>query len=596
MVAATRAKAEAAGRQDLVARLDGTERRLRDPSLTVLVVGEYKQGKSSLVNALLGAKVCPVDDDVATAVPTRIGFAKQPGAAVVMAADEGGGTRTQPIPPQELAGYVTEHAGSNGAVRSVLVGFPHPLLANGLVLVDTPGVGGLGSAHTAATMAVLPIAEAVILVSDASQEYTAPEMEFLRTARELCPTIFCVLSKIDLYPEWRRILELDRGHLAATGTAATVLPLSSTLREQAVARKDQAMNAESGYEQLFAILQRDVIGAGERLAIQAACSDVLAVLAQLEVAVVAESRALTDPAAAGDELARLQEAKEEAARLHGMSARWQTTLGDGFADLGSDLDFDFRRRTRAIVQEAEDAIDASDPGSMWEEFEAWLRRRTAADVGQNYALLAHGVEEIALATADHFEGAAQLIDRAAGVADPVQVLEGIGDVSHVDAPKLSLASHGVAAVKTAYSGFSMAGTLGRYAGLAMINPLSIGVGVLMAGQTVLSERARALASRRQQAKASVKQYIDELSFQVGKDSRDTVRHAQRDLRDFFLERADEMERSIADAMATAQAAVKEGEANRQGRRKQVQDRAQQLIQIRKAVAGILQAPAPAPSP
>ncbi|MGZ4109234.1 MAG: hypothetical protein ACXVP7_06065, partial [Actinomycetota bacterium] len=314
--------------------------------------------------------------------------------------------------------------------------------------------------------------------------------------------------------------------------------------------------------------------------------------AQLEVGVVSEARALKDPAAAGQEIARMQEAKEEAARLRGMSARWQTTLSDGFADLSSDLDFDFRRRTRLITQEAEDAIDASDPGVMWDEFDAWMKRRAAADVGENYALLAKGVQEIARSTAAHFEGAAEQIDRAAGIRGPDAVLEGVGVASQVEGGKLSLATHGLTAVKSGYSGFSMAGTLGRYAGLAMINPLSIGVGVLLAGQAVFGERTRALASRRQEAKTVVRQYVDELTFQVGKDSRDAVRHAQRDLRDFFLERVDETERSIAEALASAQEAVKGGEAGRQQRLKQVQEAAQRLLQIRQAVAA-LATPAPA---
>jgi GTPase SAR1 family protein len=593
---ATKALAAASDRQDLVSRLEAAARKLQDPSITVLVVGEYKKGKSSLVNGLLGTKVCPVDDDVATSVPTRIGYAKAAGAAIVVRGADGA-QRVERVPPQEIASYIVEHGRpSNGQpVESVVIGMPHPVLASGLVLIDTPGVGGLGSAHTAATMAVLPAAQAVLLVSDASQEYTAPEIEFLRTARELCPSVACVLTKIDLYPDWRRIVELDRGHLSSAGIAAPFLAVSSAIRDRALARKDQALNDESGYPALGAFLQKDVVDAGEQLAVRAAASDVLAVVSQLEMSVVSEARALKDPASTAQDVARMQEAKEEAARLRGMSARWQTTLGDGFADLNSDVDFDFRRRTRVIIQEAEDSIDESDPGPMWEEFDAWLKRRAAADVGENYALLAKGVEEIARSTAQHFEGSAELIDQAAGVAGPAEVLEGLGNVLAVEGPKLSsLATHGVTAVKTAYSGFSMVGTLGRYAGLAMINPFSIGVGVLMAGQAVRDERKRALATRRQQAKAAVRKYIDDLTFQVGKDSRDIIRHAQRDLRDFFLERVDEMERTIGQAITSAQEAAKKGDAERQQQMKRVQEQAQHLVQIRKA-AGAL-APGLVPQP
>ena len=98
---------------------------------------------------------------------------------------------------------------------SVEVSLPRQLLSDGLVLVDTPGVGGLGSAHSAITIGALPMADAVLFVSDATQEFTGPELEFLQTATALCPNVVCVLTKIDFYPAWRKIADLDAGHLEA---------------------------------------------------------------------------------------------------------------------------------------------------------------------------------------------------------------------------------------------------------------------------------------------------------------------------------------------------------------------------------------------
>ena len=69
---------KAYARPDLSARLATTHKRLSDPAFNVFVIGEFKQGKSSLVNALLNAPVCPVDDDIATAVPTAIRFGDPP--------------------------------------------------------------------------------------------------------------------------------------------------------------------------------------------------------------------------------------------------------------------------------------------------------------------------------------------------------------------------------------------------------------------------------------------------------------------------------------------------------------------------------------
>ena len=96
---------------------------------------------------------------------------------------------TRPLDFDDISAYAAEPTTAPDAdqVAAVRLGLPRKLLATGLVLVDTPGVGGLGSAHSAATVSALPMADAVVFVSDACQEFTAPELEFLRTAAAHVP-------------------------------------------------------------------------------------------------------------------------------------------------------------------------------------------------------------------------------------------------------------------------------------------------------------------------------------------------------------------------------------------------------------------------
>ena len=86
------------------------------------------------------------------------------------------------------------------------------MLAAGMQLVDTPGVGGLASVHNAATVAALPAADAVLFVSDAAQELSAPELDFLRAACSACPVVIEVVSKIDFQP---------RGDASSSSTEVT---------------------------------------------------------------------------------------------------------------------------------------------------------------------------------------------------------------------------------------------------------------------------------------------------------------------------------------------------------------------------------------
>ncbi|MDT7697659.1 MAG: hypothetical protein QOI75_7029, partial [Pseudonocardiales bacterium] len=105
------------GRPDLGKRLQATRSRLADPNVRVLIVGEFKQGKSQLVNALVNAPVCPVDDDIATAVPTVVKYAEAAGVTLVRESQSDSGEplpaqRTE-VPIEQLAQYVSE-AGNPG--------------------------------------------------------------------------------------------------------------------------------------------------------------------------------------------------------------------------------------------------------------------------------------------------------------------------------------------------------------------------------------------------------------------------------------------------------------------------------------------------
>src|SRR3954467_4098436 len=130
-------------RSDLSERLGRARDRLIDPVFHVLVVGEFKHGKSSLINALLGADVCPVDDDIATAVPTLLRYAKKQTASASISppddAPEGTAAIVEQVPFDQVAQYVTESGNPDNMrrIEQVEVGMPSPLLAGGLVLVDT---------------------------------------------------------------------------------------------------------------------------------------------------------------------------------------------------------------------------------------------------------------------------------------------------------------------------------------------------------------------------------------------------------------------------------------------------------------------------
>ena len=321
-----------------------------------------------------------------------------------------GETQRTAVALGELARYATEsgNPGNRERLTQVEVALPSGLLGNGLVLVDTPGVGGLSSTHAAATMATLPAADAVLLVSDASQEYTAPEIEFLRQARTACPNVACVLTKIDLYPQWRRIADINRDHLKRANISAPLFCVSSSLRWQALSTSDEPLrvelNTESGYPELVRFLRVDVVAKADQLARRSTVHDVVAVLEQVASGLRPSGPRSRTRNAREELISALTAAEQRATSLKERSARWQQTLNDGITDLNADIDYDLRDRLREIVREAEEAIEATgDPTKTWEQFASWVEQSVANAASANYVWATQRARWLAGRVAAHFD-------------------------------------------------------------------------------------------------------------------------------------------------------------------------------------------------
>jgi dynamin family protein len=494
-----------------------------------------------------------------------------------------------------LACYVTERGnrGNNRGLAEAEARLPCRLLAGGLQIVDTPGVGGLRSVHGAATMAALPTADAVLLVSDASQEYTAPELEFLRQAIRLCPNVVCVLTKIDIYPEWRRIAELDAGHLRHAGIEADLIPVSSTLRWEALDRRDPTIDAESGFPALERYLVERVSGQADLLARRSTVHDVLAVTEQISEALRAEEGSIRDPEAAERIIDELRRAQERATALRERSSRWQLTLNDGTTDLYADVDHDLRDRMREIVRTTEDEIDNNgDPTRKWDGLCERLREQCAAAVSANYVSATEWSRALARRVATHFAEEHEAVLPALRIGRPPSVAGVDGDLVVRDSEKWNLTNKALTALRGGYIGVLMVGMLGTVAGLALINPFSLGAGVLLGGKAISDERRRIIARRQAEAKAAVRRYVDEVAFQVGKESREMLRTIQRDLRDHYSQLADQLAASIKDSVASAERSVRTTQAEREQRLEEIPQELFALGALRDQVRTLLTMPAP----
>jgi len=161
----------------------------------LVVLGEFKRGKTTLVNALIGADLLPVGVVPLTSIITLLEYGDAPAARVIYRRGA-----EEDIAPERLWEYVTEKGNPANAkdVLEVRVRYPSALLQDGVRLVDTPGIGSIHQHNTDVTYQFLPNADAVLFVLSVEQPLGRAELDFLQEARAYAGKIFVVLNKADL--------------------------------------------------------------------------------------------------------------------------------------------------------------------------------------------------------------------------------------------------------------------------------------------------------------------------------------------------------------------------------------------------------------
>jgi len=581
------------GRADLAGRAQAAAARLRRPSTVVCVVGEFKQGKSSLINALLGQQVCPVDDDLATSAITLVRYGEQP-AAVVRRSD-GSEKIAEPIPIGSVHEFVSEsgNPGNQKGVERVEITVPSALLKQGLVVVDTPGMGGLGAGHAAATLGFLPFADGLIFASDASAELSAPEVEFLRRATELCPTVLFVQTKIDLFPNWPKIMDLNRGHMERAGFQIPMVSVSSALRDEALRRKDRSLNDLSRVPEVVKHLNDDVVGPAKATATARSVADALGIIGQVAAGLQAERAAAADPDAARVAVAALETAKARLDYLRGPAAKWNVVVGDRISDLSNAVTFQFRGAARQISRMMDERIEVLAKGDEWDELARYLQTVVADEVTKVFVQLENG----RVSTRDEVlelmrDEDLSIGGQGQGIAtfDLSELWSGKGLDPSITGGKKALGV-GLTTIRGAQGGVMMFGMLGSFlptaAGvLLMSNPVLLGVGALFGSMGLAEDRKRKVAMRRQAARTQVRQFLDDVQFEVGNKISALVRDIQRDLRDEFGDRLAEMVRTCVETTQRVQQDGQNSTAQRQARVAELDASMKSFTRLQGALAAV----------
>ena len=271
--------------------------RVSEGRFNLVVVGEFNRGKSSVINALLGASVMPVGVVPLTSVLTEIRY----GAVCRCTACFLDGTERD-ITLEEMADFATERGnpGNAKSVAAVRLEYPSPWLSAGVRLFDTPGIGSLHQQNSDVTHDFLPQADAVLFVASVDQAMGRAELDFLIEIRRHAAKVVCLLNKADHLTEGElREAEAFAGAAAheALSVAAPVIALSARQALEGQVEGNAHLVQQSGLVALRAVLRR-LLGE-ERLGIwvESLSSGLLRILARCRLSADLETTGLTVPVA-----------------------------------------------------------------------------------------------------------------------------------------------------------------------------------------------------------------------------------------------------------------------------------------------------------
>jgi GTP-binding protein EngB required for normal cell division len=336
--------------------------RLEQSLLQVAVLGQFKRGKSTFINALLGAPLLPSAVVPTTAIPTFIAWG--PISHLRIAYQDGRPpTEVHPSDPdavrRELYQWVTEDGNPLNCrgVHRVDLFFPARMLRDGIVLIDTPGIGSTLRHNSETALEVLPECDAALFVVSADPPVTEAEIAYLRAVRSHVTQLYFVLNKIDYLDssEQKQATGFLRSAFrSALGSAdePEIFPLSARRALQALMETGPTALEASGLPRIEREILRP-LSSGKRSALHAsACVKVRVLLEQALADLSLRIRALELPL---DDLQQRAHTLSEALRE---TEREQLVAHDTLEGDKRRAIAELERQAEALRQDAELTFDA----------------------------------------------------------------------------------------------------------------------------------------------------------------------------------------------------------------------------------------------
>lgn len=160
----------------IIKKIDNLQEDFKNDFFTIVVLGEFKRGKSTFVNSLLGENILPTDVIPTTATINALMWSKERKTFVVKNKEQ---TEIGESSLQFLSKYVADEQFDVDEIKYLKIGYPAEILKDNIVIVDTPGVSDINENRVQVTYDFIPRANAVIFLLDATSPLKKTEKEFI---------------------------------------------------------------------------------------------------------------------------------------------------------------------------------------------------------------------------------------------------------------------------------------------------------------------------------------------------------------------------------------------------------------------------------
>jgi GTPase SAR1 family protein len=275
--------------------IEALEGKLASNAFDLVAIGQFKRGKTSVINALIGEELLPVGVLPLTSIVTVLGYGEA--LSILVRYEEG---RSEEIPRERLREFVTEAGNPHNEkhVSEVAIAFPSEWLKEGLRLVDTPGIGSVYQHNTDVARRFLPKADAVLFLLSVDQPASQAELDYLKEAARLASRIFVLVNKADLVgeAELSELLQFTRRALAdLPGQGASLFAVSARLALEGRKRSCEELIARSGFPAFLQRLKSFLSGEKEEVFLRSLARAGLRLVAQARLELELELKALAAP-------------------------------------------------------------------------------------------------------------------------------------------------------------------------------------------------------------------------------------------------------------------------------------------------------------